>query len=231
MKKYLIERYANNSWHRFQNCQTINFIRLLSGAEYTRVCDIGAGKGYWSYVGVKKNLFKNEIDGCDIFNDYQIEEITALNREICLDFKLVEGTKLPFVDGYFDLVFSMDVIEHVENDHRFFSEHIRIAKPGGTILIGTPNRHRLSNLLLKFVGKLHYPRIMGEDSYGRVVHLREYERYQLINLINLNISEIDINSVEIIPCWFGHPVKYGCCRAPPFLENFCQFWFVKFKRR
>lgn len=43
-------------------------------------------------------------------------------------------------DNSFDVVVSFQVIEHIDNDHLFLQELQRVVRPGGTVLITTPNR-------------------------------------------------------------------------------------------
>ncbi len=50
------------------------------------------------------------------------------------------GEKLPFASDTFDLVFSNEVIEHVQDDARYAAEMVRVARPGGRILLFCPNR-------------------------------------------------------------------------------------------
>lgn len=50
------------------------------------------------------------------------------------------GEALPFESNVFDMVFSHEVIEHVENDSYAVAEMIRVAAPGGRIVIFCPNR-------------------------------------------------------------------------------------------
>jgi ubiquinone/menaquinone biosynthesis C-methylase UbiE len=42
-------------------------------------------------------------------------------------------------DNTFDTVVSLQVIEHIEDDHAFVSEIYRVLKPGGKAIIATPN--------------------------------------------------------------------------------------------
>jgi len=49
--------------------------------------------------------------------------------------------RLPFRNEVFDLIISMSVIEHLENPARVFREFQRLLKPGGTLIIQTPNRY------------------------------------------------------------------------------------------
>src|SRR5262245_62966254 len=45
---------------------------------------------------------------------------------------------LPLPDGSVDLVLATDVAEHVEEDHKAFSEICRVLRPGGVALITVP---------------------------------------------------------------------------------------------
>lgn len=46
---------------------------------------------------------------------------------------------LPFASGSFDAVVSAEVLEHLENPHHLAREFARILRPGGTLVVTTPN--------------------------------------------------------------------------------------------
>jgi ubiquinone/menaquinone biosynthesis C-methylase UbiE len=48
---------------------------------------------------------------------------------------------LPFTDNYFDLVISRSVIEHLANPSLVFKEFHRVLKPGGRVILSTPNKY------------------------------------------------------------------------------------------
>ncbi len=50
------------------------------------------------------------------------------------------GESIPFSAGTFDTVLSHEVIEHVADDRLSLQEMLRVAKPGGRILLFCPNR-------------------------------------------------------------------------------------------
>jgi SAM-dependent methyltransferase len=52
----------------------------------------------------------------------------------------VTGTALPFPDASFDLVISLDVLEHIPDTDAHLSEVARVLRPGGSYLIQTPNK-------------------------------------------------------------------------------------------
>ena len=48
------------------------------------------------------------------------------------------GAPLPFADGAFDLVTSLDVIEHIDDDVAALRELRRVLRPGGRLLVAVP---------------------------------------------------------------------------------------------
>ena len=48
------------------------------------------------------------------------------------------GAPLPFADGTFDLVTSLDVIEHIDDDVGALRELRRVLRPGGRLLVAVP---------------------------------------------------------------------------------------------
>lgn len=226
---YLEERYQ-----KYLNCKTFGkaqclfFLNLLKN-KYTNILEVGCGRGFFSYLMLKEKKIKVKSLFCtDIFDNCQKKELSRITNNFSFT-KIKESNKLPYNANLFDLVFSMDVIEHVLDDKKFVEEQLRITKPNGEIIIGTPNRFRLANIPLFISGKLQYPRKIGDDYYGDVIHLREYGKKDILSL--LDIFNGRINKIEIFPCWLGiEYVNLGLTAPKGFLSLFCQFWFIKFNK-
>lgn len=60
---------------------------------------------------------------------------------------------LPFDDGSFDVVFLGEVLEHVFDTEQLISECCRILKPGGALVLTTPNLCSLKNLFFWLTGR------------------------------------------------------------------------------
>lgn len=96
-----------------------------------KVLDIGSG------TGELLRILKEE------FGDYsavgvEISEIGLRMHRYGKPIK-ADARKLPFESGQFDIVFCIDVLEHIPNFQRVIIEAYRVVGPGGYILIRTPN--------------------------------------------------------------------------------------------
>ena len=94
--------------------------------------------------------------------------------------------ELPFSNGSFDLVYSEGVIEHFPGEDiiRSVSEHIRVCKKGGLVIISVPNRYAYFHTLAKRVAGpeyQHYP----EKSFSR------HELVRLLSDSGLRIVGLD----------------------------------------
>ena len=81
------------------------------------------------------------VTACDI-DPRAIELARKLHGDrLCAADVVAPGAPLPYVDGRFDLVVSMDVIEHVIEPGLlpWLCEIQRVTKPGGLVFLTTPN--------------------------------------------------------------------------------------------
>lgn len=63
---------------------------------------------------------------------------------------------LPFPSGYFDMVISRSVVEHLEDPARVFREFARVLRPGGKAIVITPNKYDYVSLIAAITPyKLH----------------------------------------------------------------------------
>ncbi|MFI5183568.1 MAG: class I SAM-dependent methyltransferase [Vicinamibacteria bacterium] len=80
---------------------------------------------------------------------------------------------LPWPDGHFDAVFSVEGIEHLENPFRFLREVNRVLVPGGTLILTTPNTVSLRSRV-RFLGSGFFhqdPRPLNEGARHPLHHI------------------------------------------------------------
>ncbi len=97
-----------------------------------RVLDVGCGVGMYTaaFRRLTPHVYGIEVEG----------ERAREARGRAAGIVQAVGERLPFADGSFDLVFSHEVREHVEDDHACAGEMVRVTRPGGRLIIFVPNR-------------------------------------------------------------------------------------------
>lgn len=96
-----------------------------------RVLEIGTGAGY----GVE--VIAPHAEHFTTLDKHRTE---GIEWPVNVDFCEAKVPPLPFADGSFDCVISFQVIEHIRRDRDFVREVARVLKPGGCLIISTPNR-------------------------------------------------------------------------------------------
>jgi 2-polyprenyl-3-methyl-5-hydroxy-6-metoxy-1,4-benzoquinol methylase len=115
-----------------------------------RLLDVGMG---WGHLAVAASRFGAEVSGVDHWYGPAPRNVC---REEGLSFHDVniELFPLPFPDEHFDMVLFCEVIEHLNGDPAFpLTEIGRVLRPGGLLLLTTPNAGSLANRLKRAVGR------------------------------------------------------------------------------
>lgn len=99
------------------------------------VLDIGAGDGRFALWGQGRGARIVALDPAPFFADRARAEI---------DLTLGDARALPFPSGAFDAVYSIDVMEHLDESGLagFFAEASRVLKPGGRFYLYSNTRER-----------------------------------------------------------------------------------------
>lgn len=112
-----------------------------------RVLDVGCGVG--QVVG---RLVAAGYNACGV--DVSEPNIRRA-RQKDLQCELYDGRRLPFADASFDRVGALNVLEHVEDPEAFIAELVRVAAPGGHVVLSSPN-------FLRVLGfRDYHPRMRG----------------------------------------------------------------------
>jgi len=101
----------------------------LTGAD-KMVLDLGAGAGIIKEMDFRRKC--GSIFGIDL--DPRVENNPYLDEG-----KIANAENIPYPDSHFDLIFSNNVIEHIADPDKVFSEVCRCLKPGGHFMFKTPN--------------------------------------------------------------------------------------------
>lgn len=102
--------------------------------EPERILDVGCGAGY--LLACLERWYDADLIGGDVAGSYVRYAADSLDRANVVRF---DGTRLPFRAGTFDVVFSLQVVEHVRRPERLVAEAARVLRPRGLFVLTTPN--------------------------------------------------------------------------------------------
>src|SRR5690606_13056890 len=126
-------------------------IRDLAGTHVggLRVLDVGCGDGVF-LDRLAQDLDRRDAAyvGVD-YSEHQLAKAAALPYDF---HKCDLGSGIPFPDATFDVVHAAEVIEHLLNPDLLVDEAARVLKPGGHVVITTPNLHAWFNRALFVAG-------------------------------------------------------------------------------
>ena len=100
--------------------------------------DVGCGTG---------ELRRYISDAIDIYIGSDIVRYDGLPAEVVFKPVNLDTGSVDLPDGEADVVACVETIEHVENPRALFRELSRLARPGGLIVVTTPNQLSLLNKL------------------------------------------------------------------------------------
>lgn len=186
---------------KFKGLRTARILKRYKKPD-ARLLDLGCG------IGLTLSILAQEFPksvGCDI-DENAIAATRVIMKEVGLKIPLIiyDGRTLPFKDNSFDIVTSIEVIEHVKEPELMLREIKRILKSDGILHITTANKwwpyephfklpflsylpEKLADFYVKLTKK-------GEDYQG--IKLPSYEEFR--NLVGnfFLIEDITLSTIE-----------------------------------
>lgn len=142
------------------------------------VLDLGCGSGYGAarIAALAKSIVA--VDVSEEAIRFASEHYASPN----LTHRVIQpDAPLPFKSASFDVVLSFQVIEHVRDDAGYVAEALRVLRPGGTLIVITPNRK---------------VRLLPLQRPWNRWHLREYDAARLAKLFSSGACAMDMRFMK-----------------------------------
>jgi len=189
------------------------FQRHLAAYEYLlalsagkRVLDLGSGEGYGVDLLATRAA---EAVGVDLAPE-AIYHARRTYRRPNLRFVYSDLYGLDLEDDSFDLVCSLQVVEHLHRPETFMREARRVLAPGGICVISTPNRLLISP---------------GREEPVNPFHIREYDSRQFLEFMRAFYDRVEVLGIFHARRLRLHDILYRrnfsqfCLDMPPPLER------------
>lgn len=169
------------------------------------VLEIGCGEGYGISELAK---FSNKYIGVDKFDTFISDD---LRNNYDIVFHKMEIPPLKNIEeNSVDFVVTFQVIEHIQDDNYFLKEIFRVLKPGGKLLLTTPNKlmslsrnpwhiREYSPKEMKDILKKYFTKSQVNGVYGNDLIMKYYQK----NKESVKkITRFDIFNLQyILPRW------------------------------
>jgi 2-polyprenyl-3-methyl-5-hydroxy-6-metoxy-1,4-benzoquinol methylase len=179
-----------------------------------RALDYGAGIGNFTRKLLASGRFE-QIEGADILPRPQnLPDAIAWHR---LD--LNNADAIPAAS--FDAVIAAEVIEHLENPRKVAREWFQILKPGGTLILSTPNNESIRSLMALLV-RGHYVAFL-DSCYP--AHITALLRKDLVRILSeAGFSDVRFHftghgGLPKLPRVSWQQVSFGLLKGCRFSDN------------
>ena len=166
-----------------------------------KALDAPCGDGEVSILLAKAGF---EVSGVDIVDELSNDARAVLGRRFCV---ADLNARLPWPDASFDLVVSIEGIEHLENAFAFVREMHRLCRPGGIFILSTPNTISIRSRV-RFLGSGFYlsdPRPLDESSPHPLHHigLKTFSELRYI-LHTSGFQVLDVEPAHVKPVSYAY---------------------------
>src|SRR3977135_4291271 len=161
-----------NYWFRRHE---VVYRRLAGRCAGRDVLEAGCGEGYGADLIADK---ARRVIGLD-YDESAVAHVQARYPRV----SMLHGNlaELPLPDGAVDVVLNFQVIAHLRDQGKFVVECLRVLRPGGVLLVSTPNRITFSP---------------GRDTPINPFHTRELNADELSELlVEAGFAEVSISGV------------------------------------
>jgi ubiquinone/menaquinone biosynthesis C-methylase UbiE len=118
-----------------------HFLEGLPAEDFLRILDIGCGTGNYTDLFQKVTQTKHyQVHGVEP-SEGMIHKARQKNSQVI--FQQAPADNIPAENRFFDFIYMTDVIHHIPDIHKMFSEIRRILKPQGKVCIVTQSHRQI----------------------------------------------------------------------------------------
>lgn len=190
------------AWHNFVRRREAEMVfSCVDNKKFQKALELGAGDGGQSKIiaGFSDYLICSDLDE----NSHSWLGTTILQRELPnVEYQILDAQDLSnFPDLHFDLIYSSNLLEHVPDVDRCFSECHRVLKNNGIMLHVMPNRWWKTFHVILSPLKLSIPRVHGVSPN----HFVEFYKFgRRVWITRIQKHGFKVTEMAGLPFYVGH---------------------------
>ena len=174
-----------------------------------KVLDVGIGSGLLSCSLHKMygyDIYATELPGIlKLKKNHKVFNNILKENDVILKAVDVTKDKLPFDNGFFDVVIFTEIMEHIPQGYYsgIFGEIHRVLTKEGVLVVSTPNFLSLVKRVKFLLGLSPEFDLNSEPKFngGTFMHLREYTKEELVTILKSN--KFKIEKVKMSNLFYG----------------------------
>ncbi|MFX1311069.1 MAG: methyltransferase domain-containing protein [Promethearchaeota archaeon] len=177
--------------------------------KFSKVLEVGGGFGLFS-TNYKLNFPECNLYLLDLYNKdilKIVKNVIKIKLSIKMNyfFECDIQKKTQFKDKSFDLIFALDVLEHIENPNLALDELFRILKQNGLIFISVPTESKLIKIFRKLYNKF---KLIELNPHWNGKIKSEEEFYQCLKNKKIKILRREKYPFNSFPRLFSYDLFY-----------------------
>ena len=174
-----------------------------------KVLDIGCGGGILSESLARQGAIVTAIDVVE--KNIKVAKAHAKQNGLKIDYQLISVEQMVETKQQFDIVFNMEVVEHVVDVNSFIRDCNTLVKPNGTQFIASINRNWLA-FVIAIIGAEYVTGLLpkGTHHYNKLVKPSELipilnaDGFELTATTGIAVNPIKRSMKLIKPTWVNY---------------------------
>jgi 2-polyprenyl-6-hydroxyphenyl methylase/3-demethylubiquinone-9 3-methyltransferase len=174
-----------------------------------KVLDIGCGGGILSESLARQGAIVTAIDVVE--KNIKVAKAHAKQNGLKIDYQLISVEQMVETKQQFDIVFNMEVVEHVVDVNSFIRDCNTLVKPNGTQFIASINRNWLA-FVIAIIGAEYVTGLLpkGTHHYNKLVKPSELipilhaDGFELTATTGIAVNPIKRSMKLVKPTWVNY---------------------------
>lgn len=168
---------------------TVCNVLKARGVDSGFLLDVGAGVG--DFINVLKKKTRCTLFGVDLMYS-KVPEVEWYVQDL--------NRNLQFQSEKFETVTCLEVLEHVENPRKLVREMFRVMKPGGNIVLSTPNNHSW-RAILSYIFREHFVAFTNSSYPAHITAINKADLERMCKEAGFSNITFEYTNSGALPKW------------------------------